>query len=106
MRHIRYMSSNTPLCEDPQRLDNLDDFVISDLEGSNPEPMCKECGPLLIVHNKRMYEREEYLAMQIAQKPYPFDGDARRGDVFIGGVALASAFWITFFVILWALWLR
>lgn len=106
MRHIRFISSNTPICEVPDRLDELDDFVICDPEGSDPEPMCKECTPLLAAHNKRMYEREAYLSMQIAQKPYPFDGDSRRADLFIGGLALATAFWITFFVVLWAVWLR
>ena len=103
MRHIRYLSDGTSLCADPDRLDAIGDFVTID-PSSDPEPACSVCGPLLAAHNKREYEREAYERIKPTREPNLMTDPSV--DIFIGGAALASAFWITFFVILWAVWLR
>jgi hypothetical protein len=104
MIHIRYLTDNVPLCEEPSRLDDNGDFVVQD-HMRHPEPVCKECGPLLITHNKRMYEREQYEALTIIQNPLR-EGEPGEFDKFLTGLMLASAFWVTIFVIFWAVWLR
>lgn len=107
MLHIRYMSDNKTICEKPTRLDT-GDFVVQDTS-VNPEPSCRECSDLLLAHNKREFEREYFERPRIIMPQreiarYYDDGTGL--DKFIGGLALATGFWVTFFVILWAVWLR
>jgi hypothetical protein len=106
MRHIRYFSDRIPICEKPERLDwKGGEFVVAD-SGIDPEPHCKDCGPLLAAHNKREYEKESYAAMKIVKPAVNREGEPGEFDQFITGVLLASAFWVTFFIILWAVFWR
>jgi hypothetical protein len=104
MIHIRYLSDMIPLCEEPSRLDGVGDFVVQD-HMKHPEPVCKECGPLLAAHNKREYEKEAYESMNIIQR-VDREGEPGEFEKFLTGVLLASAFWITIFVIFWGVFLR
>lgn len=103
--HIRFLSDNLPVCEDPERLDALDDFVVAD-SSEFPEPGCDVCLPLVQTHNKRAYEREMYSDMKIVQRLPRYEVDPNPNELFFTGLLLASAFWITIFIIWWAVWLR
>lgn len=106
MKHIRYMSDNATICEKPARLDMWIDVVVPDFS-SDPEPSCKECFELLRVHNLKEFAKEQSEAKIIMPQGH-IDNyeDSNKWDVFIGGLALATGFWITFFAILWGVWLR
>lgn len=103
MLHVRYMTTMVPICEDPDALDEVGDFVVQD-SSSNPEPSCRECYSALAMHNKRAYEREEFEHLKVKREPNLVTDPSV--DIFIGGLALGSAFWITVLVIVWAVFLR
>jgi hypothetical protein len=102
--HTRFITDNVAVCEEPDRLDNFE-FVVADA-AEFPEPMCVECYHLVATHNKRQYEKEMYSDMKIVQKLPRYEVDPNPNELFFTGLALASAFWVTVFVILWAVWLR
>lgn len=104
MNHTRYMVDNVTICEEPARL-NLHELIVGDYS-EHPEMLCRECSALLAAHNKREYEKEQYASMSIVQNPHIHDVDPNHWDVFIGGLALATGFWVTFFAILWGVFLR
>lgn len=103
--HTRYIVDNVTVCEEPARLD-FHELVVGDTSDS-PEPLCRECSALISAHNKREYEKEAYSSMSIVQRnPKAYDVDPNRSDIFVSGLALGSAFWITVLVIVWAVFLR
>lgn len=107
MKHIRFLSDNATICEKPTRLDMHDDFVVPDFN-PDPEPSCKECLELLRVHNLKEFAKEQNEARITMPMDYGvrYYDDGTGMDKFIGGLALATGFWVTVFVIFWAVWLR
>lgn len=102
--HIRFINGNQAVCDYPERL-GWDLVKIDNVTGL---ASCKECSALIMAHNKKEFELESDLAYEhnnLRTLPGAL-ADTNPMDVFVTGLALASAFWVTVFVIWWAVWLR
>lgn len=99
MKHIRFLSGKEePICQNPDRLDLWDSPVVVDFAPDDPDD-CKLCPQLLMVHNKREFEKEQN--QRVARTPMPGpDGNLKRGLIY--GLAISSAFYLVLaFLIEW-----
>lgn len=87
MKHIRYMTSNKPVCEKPDMLGS--EFIVLDTSPVADES-CDPCLKLVMAHNKREYERDGFVN-------YPQGQSVSSGASLMeitSGFGLASLFWI------------
>lgn len=87
MKHIRYMTSNKPVCEKPDALGS--DFIVIE-QGPRDEPSCDPCLKLVQAHNKQKYEQDGLVNYP---QSHSFLSGASSPE-FLNGAGLASLFWI------------
>jgi hypothetical protein len=95
MKHIRYLSDSTPLCEKPEGLGL--DAVVADVVGAY-DSTCRYCSALLMDHNKKSYEAELVVMNNARVERRKSEPSPLAGWLMIFG--FTSAFWIGFFTIL------
>lgn len=101
MKHIRFVGTNIPVCENPDGLGK--DFVVLDYGHTYEDNVsCGVCSQLLMAHNKREYERDRMVT--IVQNPYqPLEDEVDIRE-WVWGMIFCSAFWIVLLIILWSVW--
>lgn len=99
MNHLVYLSTNGWVCEKPDLLGH--DFLVVDYSG---ERMCRICTQLVVAYNAKIDNYELTLATVPAEKKSLAQEEPALG--FLMGVLCTSAFWITFFLGIWFLFLK
>ena len=81
MNHIRFVSTNTTVCENPKRLGL--DFVVADSSSIDTD-RCRVCSQLLMMHNARQYDNNP-----------PFVDEYRdpRPEVYTSAMTASDVFW-------------
>lgn len=87
MKHIRYITSNKPVCEKPDALGS--DFIVQDYTPRD-EAFCNPCYQLVVAHNKHQYERDGLVnypqGHSVSSDSFPSD--------WAQGFVVATVFWI------------
>lgn len=109
MRHIRYMKDGQTVCNYPDRLD-LREFIMLD---QKIDMECQVCWSLLYEHQRKVKDpawrelstthNEEVRKSSIELMDLEYRA-LMRG--LVGGVAVASGFWIAVILMLWYFWQR
>lgn len=87
MKHIRFITSNKPVCSKPDNLGH--DFVVVDFAPEDKES-CEPCLQLTMAHNKLQYEREMMISPVMSHVPQEEPWDPSKS--FWGGLLVGVTF--------------